>query len=216
MTATLRILVVDDHPAVRLGVLRLLDGEPDFDPQAFATGAEAIEVAGHRPFDVAVVDYQLGEGEDGLTVTRELLCLPTPPGVLVYSTYADAPLTALARVAGARGVLNKDHRWADELVQAIRNVARGRLELAATPQRILNSLSRRLAPTDRRLLAMWIAGAEDADVLEAGGLDARGLEERRRAILEALGGPPGHPRLPWDDGDWPLSARRSRRLRSHR
>jgi DNA-binding NarL/FixJ family response regulator len=215
MNAMIRVLVVDDHPAVRLGVLRLLEDEPDLDPQAFATGAEAIEVAAHRPFDVAVVDYQLSEGEDGLTVTRELLCLPAPPGVLVYSSYADAPLTALARVAGAGGVLNKI-TLGDELVRAIRDIARGGRSWPLLPERITFSLSRRLAPTDRRLFAMWIAGVQDADVLEASGLDARGLEQRRRAILETLGGPPGYPRLPWDDGDWPLSAGRSRRLRSHR
>jgi DNA-binding NarL/FixJ family response regulator len=212
MTGAVQILVVDDHPAVQLGVLRLLDDQRDFEAVAFATGAEAVEAAADKRFDVAVVDYQLGAGEDGLTVTRDLRCLPAPPRVLVYSAYADAPLTALARVAGADGVLSK-LTLGDDLCHAIRDIADGQWRWPMLPESVTFSLACRLAPPDRRLFAMWTAGRADADVADVSGLSAPALEHRRRAILKALGGPPGHPRRAGDDGAWPLSYARSRRLR---
>ena len=60
----LRVLVVDDHPAVRLGVLQLLDDQPDLVVVDAASSAEeARALAEREPIDVAVVDYQLGSRE---------------------------------------------------------------------------------------------------------------------------------------------------------
>lgn len=212
MSATVSVLVVDDHPAVRLGVLRLLETQSDLEPRTFASACEAVQAASQEHFDVAVVDYQLAEGEDGLSLTRELLRGPHPPRVLIYSAYADALLTALAHVAGADGILNKI-ALGDELCHAIREVVSGQARLPDVPGPIAFSLGRRLAPADRRLFSLWVGGAGDARVLEASGLAPECLEDRRREILTTLGGPPGRPRLPWDQREWPLSPGRARRLR---
>ncbi len=57
----LRLMVVDDHPAVRLGLKQLLDDQPDFVVVDAASSAEeARSLAEREPIDVAVVDYQLG------------------------------------------------------------------------------------------------------------------------------------------------------------
>ena len=207
------MLVVDDHPAVRLGVLRLLDAEPDMVAVAAGTGTEAVEMAAAQRPDVAVVDYQLGHGEDGLAVTRELRCLAEPPHVLVYSAYADTPLAALAVVAGAEGMVNKADLGGD-LCVAIRDVVKGRPTWPVLPKPIIHSIGLRLPWEDRPLFRMWINGASDDDIAATHGLSAQELEAKRRRLLRVLGGPPGRPRLPWDDGSWPLSYARARRLRS--
>src|SRR5207248_11769676 len=70
--ARTRLLVVDDHPAVRAGLRELLADEPDFSVVAAVDSAEAaVEVARREPIDLAVVDYQLG-GRNGLWLSRKL------------------------------------------------------------------------------------------------------------------------------------------------
>src|SRR5947209_18339461 len=80
-----RVLVVDDHSAVRAGLRQLLEDQADFEVvAAVASAEEALGVAEAEPVDVAVVDYQLG-GRNGLWATRKLKRLPQPPAVLIYS-----------------------------------------------------------------------------------------------------------------------------------
>jgi len=56
----IRLMVVDDHPAVRMGLVQLLEAQPDFDVRAVCINAEAaIAQATAQEIDVAVVDYQL-------------------------------------------------------------------------------------------------------------------------------------------------------------
>jgi DNA-binding NarL/FixJ family response regulator len=174
-----------------------------------------LEAATDKHFDLAVVDYELADGEDGLTLTRDLRGLPQPPRVLIYSDYADTPLAALALVAGADGVLNTA-RLGVELGQAVRDILNGRPRWPALPTPAIASLGLGLPMEERQLLRMWASGANDAEVAEASGLPAIEVERRRQTILGTLGGSPGRPRLGWDDGAWPLSYARARRLRGSR
>jgi DNA-binding NarL/FixJ family response regulator len=213
--APIRVLVVDDHAAVRLGVQRLLDARMDFDLiAAVATGREAIAEVASRRVDVAVLDYQLGYGQDGLRLAGTLKSLGVPPRVLIYSAYADAPLALAALVAGADGLLSKAG-LGDELCQAIRHVARGERVMPAVPQAMLESLGERLdlTPRERALLWLLVDETPEAEIEAALGLTDRQLRERRRAILHALTGPAGRARLPWDDGFAPLDYTRAVRLR---
>ena len=67
-----RLLVVDDHSAVRVGLRELLENEADFDVVATVpSAAEAMRVAEREEIDLAVVDYQLGS-RNGLWLTRKL------------------------------------------------------------------------------------------------------------------------------------------------
>jgi DNA-binding NarL/FixJ family response regulator len=207
-----RVLLVEHHPAVRMTVLRLLDARPELRSVAFGTAADALEAAAAEPFDIAVVNQELGAGEDGLTLTRDLRCLAAPPRVLVYSAHADTPLAALAVVAGADGVLTMA-LLGIELGNVVRDILNGGLRRPVLPAPIIASLERRLPAKERQLFAMWTAGAADAEVAAAGGLTAQQLERARRAILTTLGGRAERPRLPCDDGAWPLSFARSNRIR---
>ena len=119
----LRVLVVDDHPAVRLGLLQLLDDQPDFEVVDAASSAEeARSLAERDPIDVAVVDYQLGS-RSGLWLSRMLKRLEPAPGVVIYSAFSDGPLAAASVVAGADGLVSKGGAGA-ELCHAVRSVAR--------------------------------------------------------------------------------------------
>src|ERR1700729_1028106 len=71
-TDRIRLLGVDDHPAVRRGLLELFEDEADFLVVATVpTADEAMSVAEHTSVDVVVTDYQLG-GRNGLWLSRKL------------------------------------------------------------------------------------------------------------------------------------------------
>src|SRR6201999_3978808 len=102
-SAPLRLLVVDDHPAVRMGLRELFEDQPDFVVVAAVESADAaMALAEREPIDVAVVDYQLGS-RNGLWLSRKLKRLAQPPRVVIYSAYCDGPLAATSVVAEADG-----------------------------------------------------------------------------------------------------------------
>jgi DNA-binding NarL/FixJ family response regulator len=90
----LRLLLVEDHPAVRVGLQRVLEDEPGFEVVATClTGESAVSRAEATEIDVAVVDYHLG-GRNGLWVSRKLKRLPRPPRVIIFSAFANDHLAA--------------------------------------------------------------------------------------------------------------------------
>jgi DNA-binding NarL/FixJ family response regulator len=204
-------MLVDDHAAVRLGILRLLDEHPEIEATAVATGAEALEAATESQIDVAVVDYQLSHGESGLTVACDLRHLPAAPRVLIYSAYADTLLATQAIVAGADGILNKGD-LGSELSDAIHDIQRGRRRWPVLSKATTFSIGLRLPWEDRPLFRMWLAGASDQDIAATHGLSADALDHRRRLLLERLGDRPGQRRPADDVDDWPRSFARARRL----
>jgi two-component system, NarL family, response regulator DevR len=130
----IRVLLVDDHEAVRQGLADLLADEEGIALAGVAASAREMLVEALRVTpDVAVVDYELGEWQtDGLTVCRLLKGLPRPPRVLMYSAYADSRLAEEALAAGADGVIGKNSLGV-EVVWAIEAVARGRRVLPSLP-----------------------------------------------------------------------------------
>src|SRR5208283_4560574 len=142
----IRLLVVEDHPVVRLGLVQLLEGQHDFSVDAVCTNAEgAVAEAELLGIDVAIVDYHLG-GRNGLWACRRLKQLAEPPRVIIFSAFANDHLATCCAVAGADGVLNKGG-LGSELCDAVRSVNRGRCLLPRPSQPIADMLRRRLDET---------------------------------------------------------------------
>jgi DNA-binding NarL/FixJ family response regulator len=187
--ARTRVLVVDDHAAVRAGLRQLLADEADFEVVAAVATAEAgIEVAEHEPIDVAVIDYQLG-GRNGLWLSRKLKRLPERPAVLIYSAYTDGVLAAAAVVAEADAIVSKG-KVGSELCHAVRRVAAGRRELPYLPPHLAESLRRRLDHEEQAIFGMLLAGLEPAEVAMTLGVSPAVLESRLWELLRRLEGLP--------------------------
>ncbi|MER6951588.1 response regulator transcription factor [Nonomuraea sp. NPDC000554] len=126
----MRLFLVDDHPVVRAGLVALLSGEHDMEIVGEAAGgAEALRGITAREPDVVLMDLQLGDGIDGVEVTRRIRELPAPPQVLVLTTYESDADIMRAIDAGATGYLLKACP-PDELFQGIRAAARGETVLS--------------------------------------------------------------------------------------
>jgi DNA-binding NarL/FixJ family response regulator len=185
-----RVLVVDDHPAVRAGLRELLAEDAEFEVVAAVPDAEAgLEAATRDHVDVAVADYQLGT-RSGLWLSRKLKRLPQPPAVLIYSAYADGLLAAAAVVAEADAIVSKGRLGAD-LCEAIRSVASGRRQLPLLPPRLGESVRCRLDPEQQAIFGLLLAGITPAEAAATLGLSRPRLESQLGEMLRRLEGPPG-------------------------
>ena len=153
----IRCMLVDDHPAVRLGLRELLAIEPGLEVlDAFATAEAALAFAERSALDVAVVDYQL-EGRSGLWLSRKLKRLADAPAVVIYSAYSDYLLAAACVVAEANGLVSKAALGAD-LCERIREAASGVTRLPIVPPSLADSMRRRLDPEEQAIFGMMLAG----------------------------------------------------------
>lgn len=185
-----RVLVVDDHPAVQLGIRRLIEDEPDFMLAAVTSTAEsARSIAEQDPVDVVVADYHL-RSRNGLWLCRQLNQLPDPPRVVMYSAYADGALAAACVVAGADGLVSKGGVGAD-LCDAIRGVSRGRRLLPRIPKPLAGMLGDRLEPAEQAIFAMLLAGIAPGQVALSLDMSPSELDLRMSAMLHAIEDPPG-------------------------
>lgn len=119
-----RVVVVDDHPVVRAGLVAVLSTRPGLTVAGEAgDGTQALLVIGRERPDVVLMDLQLG-ANNGVDVTRELRRRDPDARVLILTTYdTDADIVAAVE-AGAVGYLLKD-ATPDELGAAVEAAARG-------------------------------------------------------------------------------------------
>ncbi|KUO21877.1 response regulator [Streptomyces dysideae] len=135
--APLRVVVADDNPVVRAGLTALLSTHEDIRVVAEAVdGREAHDAARHHRPDVILLDVRM-PGMDGITALPHLVRL-APVMMLTYSGESETVREALRR--GAVGYLVHGEFTAGELVDAVREVRRGR---------------RRLTPTAEVAVASW-------------------------------------------------------------
>jgi DNA-binding NarL/FixJ family response regulator len=181
----IRCIVVDDHPAIRLGLSELLAAEPDFRMlDSFATAEAAYAFARGTAVDAAVVDYQLG-GRSGLWCSRRLKSLDRPPAVLIYSAFSDHLLAAASVVARADGLVSKA-ALGSELCDRIREAARGECSLPMVPPAVADSLRHRLEPTEQAIYGMMSARTADPEIAATLGLTAEEVEARSWTMLRKL------------------------------
>ncbi len=121
---TLRILIAEDHPLFRKGMISLLSSVPDFELVGeAATGEEAVARAAELQPDVVLMDLQMPE-VNGIEATRSILQESPSVRVLVVTLFEDEDSVFMALRAGARGYVLKDADE-EEMVLSIRAVGKG-------------------------------------------------------------------------------------------
>lgn len=129
--AKLRLLLVDDHEVVRVGLRTLLGRHADFEVVDEATtGQEAVRKAlMHRP-DIVIMDVRLS-GMSGIEACREIVQAAPNVKVIMLTSYGDDDTLFESIAAGASGYVLKQI-GSDELIRSIENVARGEASLDPT------------------------------------------------------------------------------------
>ncbi|HEX5109229.1 MAG TPA: response regulator transcription factor [Vicinamibacterales bacterium] len=154
MRSKTRILIVDDHPIVRLGIRQMLAAERDLEVCGEAESADAARqlIRSTRP-DLAIVDLSLAQGS-GLDLVRSLHESESTLPVLVLSMHDEALFAERVIRAGARGYIMKREAITG-LVGAIRQVLSGRIYVSeGMAQAILERLGHEGRATDNPLASL--------------------------------------------------------------
>lgn len=131
-----RVLIVDDHPAVREALALRISRQPDLEICGEAADmAEAIQVFDATQPDVLVVDLSLRSGS-GLDLIKRLKDRDASVRILVWSMHSESLYARRVLQAGALGYINKDQAT-DRIVEAIRRVLEGKVWLSDTMTEIL-------------------------------------------------------------------------------
>lgn len=128
MTATISILIVDDHEVVRNGIRAYLETLPKFNVVGeAASGEEAIKMAGELIPDVVLMDLVM-PGMDGIETTREVKKISPRTQIVVLTSYHEDEQIFPALKAGAISYVLKDMKM-DKLAEAIQSAIRGEVTL---------------------------------------------------------------------------------------
>ncbi|HEY3771451.1 MAG TPA: response regulator transcription factor [Solirubrobacteraceae bacterium] len=167
-----RVLIVDDDPLVRAGLVMMLGGTDQVEVAGEASdGSEVLSAVDHHRPDVVLLDLRMPK-VDGLAAMALLRSQPSPPRILVLTTFDTDDQVLRALRAGAAGFLVKDTPPAD-IVRAIELVAAG---------------ESMLSPTVTRRLIERLAGEADSDAQQREAMQRlASLPERDREIARGIG-----------------------------
>ena len=186
-SGAIRVLVVDDHPIFRFGVIAIIQAQAEMSVVAQAgTSAEAVHsFLEHRP-DVTLMDLSLPDGS-GVLAIRQILSADPEARVVVLTTYEGDEDIYQALEAGARGYLIKGmpHQM---LIDALRRVHAGRRFM---PAPISHALSSRqpdgeLSAREREVLALLVRGFSNREIAETLSIKEATVKSHVSVILQRL------------------------------
>ena len=191
----IRVLIVDDHPTVREGLVHRISSQPDM--EVCGEAADVREAAAKIPElgpDVAIVDIAL-RGSDGLDLVKLLKAKHPEVRAVVHSMYEEQVYAERCLRAGAMGYVSKESN-PSEVVAAIRAVLQGRVHVSeAITHRILGRSAgahQQLDPvdslTDRQLeiFRLFGQGKTAAQIAKTLHLSVHTVESHRENIKRKL------------------------------
>jgi len=182
-----RVLVADDHPVVRQGIMANVKPQGDMTVVAEAgDGVEALELIKEQLPDVVMLDLRMPR-MDGLDVLKEVNKSRLPCKVIIMTTFDSEEDVQRAMKAGARGYLLKDSTQ-EEILDAIRRVSLGETYLPARiVQKVAESMRKpELSPREVEVL-QWVAAGKSNKEIGAQLFIAEGtVKTHMKKVLEKL------------------------------
>lgn len=186
-TATIRIMIIDDHPVVRAGLESMLSTQPDMVVVASASsGIEALALLETITPDVILMDLRMS-GMSGLDAIRAINQRPDPPRILVLTSF-DAEEDIYQSVgAGAQGYILKDTSQ-DRLLEAIHLIyEKKRYFPADIAARLIERMARsNLTPREHQVLQLVAKGLTNKEIGRALGISDNTARNHVNSIIEKL------------------------------
>ncbi|MBY0148533.1 response regulator transcription factor [Neobacillus niacini] len=193
----IKILLVDDHAVVRMGLTMLLNSNPEMQVIGEASeGNEGIKKAMKLKPDVVVMDLSMPHGKDGLSATSELKKLMPNVNILILTMHDDEEYLFRAIQAGASGCILKSAPH-DELMSAIESVSLGNAYLhpAATKrlmEEYLGSIKdsqdtyHLLSEREKEVLTLVAKGYANKEIAEQLVISVKTVETHKGNLMEKL------------------------------
>jgi DNA-binding NarL/FixJ family response regulator len=192
------LLIVDDHPIMRQGLVQFLQSMPDVrNIREASTGAEALrEFRASRP-DAVILDLTLGK-ESGLDVLRQMHAEDPKIPVMILTMHDESLHAERALAAGARGYVMK-HEATDTVIDAVRRLLDGELVFSRTLQeKVLLGYSKRNGPRhpsgvsaltarEIEILSLIGAGLSSAQIASRLSRSVKTIETHRASLRGKLG-----------------------------
>ena len=196
---TIRILIADDHPVVRLGVRNLLDGDPFTVVGEADDGQRAVELTRQLHPDILLLDLAMPR-LPGLEVLRELARTQHAVNVILLTAKIEKTQLLEALQLGARGILLKDSAPQD-LLKAVHAVAAGQYWMGqsavASLVEAINLLNEPAAPNQRKtfgltprelqMVAAIVEGRTNKDIAEKFSISEDTVKRHLTNIFDKLG-----------------------------
>jgi DNA-binding NarL/FixJ family response regulator len=183
----IRILIADDHYIVRMGLVALVNTEPDMEVVAEAAdGHQALELFAKFNPDLALLDLRM-PGKSGIQTTLEIRSKFPAARILVLSAFDGDEDIHRALQAGAQGYVLKNSTG-DELVPALRAVAAGQNWI---PKEVASRLASRkmleeLTSREVEVLNQLAKGLANKEIADALNITEHTVKDHLKSILAKL------------------------------
>ena len=184
----IKVLLVDDHAVVRMGLKYALSLFKDIELAGeLSDGERAAEHMKCSGADVALLDIRM-QGKDGLSALGEMLAADPSAKVVMLTTSSMEEDVYAALNAGAKGYVLKD-RNPENIVKAVRTVAEGGTFIPDDIKAIYKARSEEpeLTPTEREAVGLLVQGLSNKAIAEKVGISEDGVKVRLKHAYEKLG-----------------------------